>query len=446
MINPFSKSGYVRTATRKWRRQFPYRVETAVTAFRAGFSRRRFRGRVIAVTGSSAKTTTTSLIGHILEAVGPTRVRAMENSLLHVSQTLVSTKPGDMFAVIETATSEKGMIARKARLIRPHVAVVTLVAVEHYTAFRSIEAIADEKADLVRAVPDDGIVILNNDDERVAAMASLTAARKVTFGRTVGSDYRILSVDHAFPDPLRIRLQFADRSIELESRLIGQHFWLPVVAAFVAAVETGVDPELAAARISSFEPVFNRMSVIRVPGGPNFLMDATKAPRASLDLAFDVVANAPAPFKRIVVGSISDYPGNPRKVYRGAYRAAAAAADEVIFVGPNSHRSGASEEDRTAGRFLEMPDARAVFDHVSRTARPGEVILLKGSIRDHLERVGLAFADEVRCWIPACGFTIGCLNCGLYRIPFEEHGKFRKRNGRARWKRYLGLGSKASNE
>lgn len=439
MNNPFAKSGFLRTATRKWRRQLPNRIETFFMTKRAAMNRRRFGGRVIAVTGSSAKTTTTSLLGHILKGKAPTRVRAMENSMLHICRTLVETRPDDAYAVIETATAGKGMIASKARLIRPHIAVVTIVQVEHYSAFRSIDAIAEEKADLLRALPPDGIAILNGDDEHVAAMATLTSARKVTFGHAENCDYRVLSVEYAFPEPLRIKVQFRGRTIELRSKLVGRHFWLSVVAAFAAAVEAGADPDFAASRIPEFEPVFNRLSVIRVPDGPTFLLDAAKAPRSSLGLAFDVVAGADARYKRIVLGSISDYPGNPRKAYRSAFRMASAVADEVIFVGSNSHRSGASEDDRRAGRFVEMPDAHAVFNHIRLTARSGELILLKGSIRDHLERVGLACADEVRCWIAACGFTICCNNCGLYSIPFDEHPSIRRRNRRQRWKRFFGM-------
>jgi UDP-N-acetylmuramoyl-tripeptide--D-alanyl-D-alanine ligase len=72
-------------------------------------------------------------------------------------------------------------------LVKPTVSVVTLVALEHKSAFRSCEAVAREKQRLVEALPASGLAILNHDDPRVAAIAEHTKARTVTFGQTGGA-------------------------------------------------------------------------------------------------------------------------------------------------------------------------------------------------------------------------------------------------------------------
>jgi UDP-N-acetylmuramoyl-tripeptide--D-alanyl-D-alanine ligase len=168
-----------------------------------------------------------------------------------------------------------------------------------------------------------------------------------------------------------------------------------------------------------------------------FILDTAKAPWENLPLAMRVVETAVAPRKRIVIGQISDYAGNPRAKYRDAYRAARAVSDQVIFVGENAHRSKASQEDREAGRFIASRTAREVHQHIKNTAVAGEMILLKGSRNLHLERVALAWKHDVRCWVDQCGLLRDCVDCGLYETPFEEHEPIlQERAARARRRRW----------
>lgn len=143
-------------------------------------------------------------------------------------------------------------------------------------------------------------------------------------------------------------------------------------------------------------------------------------------LAYDIAASADAPYRRIVQGTISYIVGDTGEAYREAYAMARESADEVIFVGPFATLSGAPDEDRRGGRFFEFADVRSAHEHLARTARRGEVIVIKGSLRNHLERMAIAFQDEVRCEEPACGFKVNCLTCGLYGHPFSEHKAIRK--------------------
>jgi UDP-N-acetylmuramoyl-tripeptide--D-alanyl-D-alanine ligase len=139
--------------------------------------------------------------------------------------------------------------------------------------------------------------------------------------------------------------------------------------------------------------------------------------------ALEMMAKAKVVRKRIVLGQISDYAGSSRK-YGTAYAAARDIADEVICTGDNAHRSRAGQADRVSGRFVELRTPKEVSDHIKRTAVPGELILLKSSGNLHLERIALAWTHDVRCWIPVCGKKETCQGCGLYEVPFEEHGSF----------------------
>jgi UDP-N-acetylmuramoyl-tripeptide--D-alanyl-D-alanine ligase len=315
-----------------------------------------------------------------------------------------------------------------------------MVALEHKSVYRDVEGVAAEKSQLAAAVRAHGVAILNGDDPLAAAMAAQTNARVVHFGRREGNDYRALDARAVFPERLQFTLAWRGGILPLRTRFVAEHFWLPAAAAAAAALELGVAPDTVADRLASFEPFLDRCGAADIPGGPHFIVDTAKAPWHSVKLAFDVLASATAPRKRIVLGHISDSSSNDR-TYRNAYRMARAVADEVIFVGDHAHRSKASQNDYDTGRFQNFVTAEQVASYIRATTLPGEVILLKGSVGQHLERIALAWMHEVRCWVPACGHRKGCIECGRYGESFDWH-KGRRRRHRVR--RFLsGLVGKA---
>jgi UDP-N-acetylmuramoyl-tripeptide--D-alanyl-D-alanine ligase len=175
---------------------------------------------------------------------------------------------------------------------------------------------------------------------------------------------------------------------------------------------------------------------MEVPEGPTFIVDAAKAPFGTIDLAFDVMSDATDRRRKVVIGQISDYAGNPYSKYTKVYQRARAVADEVIAVGENAHKVRATEGDIASGRFRRFRDVYDVYSYFKETAVEGDLILLKSSSSLHLERVALAWTSDVKCWEKRCGFTIGCVSCGLYTHPFHEHGPIRRReNRRRRWEK-----------
>ncbi|WP_181165089.1 Mur ligase family protein [Mesorhizobium sp. B2-9-1] len=394
--------------------------------YRAERARARSKATFIGITGSSGKSTATSLLGHILAGHGTVYTQVLANTLKALVRTLYKRmkRAGKIdYVVFEAGAFEPGSIRSMAAMLKPDVAVVTMVRLEHVTQFRTLDAVAQEKRALVEALSPGGLAILNADDPHVLDMASGARCRVATFGQSEAADYRVTDIHAAYPDLLRFSPRWHGGDMDMQTRFPGEHFWLPAAAAVVTALELGVPPEKIAARTASFEPLANRCTVLVTDRGPQFIVDAAKAPWHSLNIAFEMMAKAKAVRKRIVVGQISDYTGSSRK-YGIAYGIARGVADEVIYTGDNAHRSRASQADRDSGRFIQLRTPKEVSDHIKQTAVPGELILLKSSGNLHLERVALAWTHDVRCWIPACGKKEGCSTCGLYEVPFEEHKSF----------------------
>jgi UDP-N-acetylmuramoyl-tripeptide--D-alanyl-D-alanine ligase len=411
------------------------RIKNAVSLQIANMRRARSDAMHIGITGSSGKSTTTALLAHILEAHGTVHAQVYENTLYQVAKTLRSVKPQTEFVVVEVGATVKGSISAMAKLLRPDVAIVTKVGLEHYSAFRGKEAVALEKGALVEALPSSGLAILNADDPHVMAMAKRTRARVVSFGRSREAGYRLESAHASFPARLSATLSCKHGFFDFATPFVGEEFWLATLAAFAAAVELGVSPDVVKQRIEAFSPPWNRCGLIEPAGGPTFIVDTVKAPNESLPAAIEIVKKAQVPFKRVVIGNISDYTGGPRKGPALAYELASACSDQVIFVSDYGHRAGASARDRETGKFVDFTAPKEAADYIKSTARPGEVILLKGSQRQHLERLALSWTQDVQCWERDCGKLMDCLQCGMVDVPFADHKKVRRERSREKRRR-----------
>ena len=125
------------------------------------FARARFRGRVAAVTGSVGKTTTKNMLQRALSACGKTwAAEASHNNHWGVPLTLARLPENFAYCVVEIGMNHAGEILPLARMARPDVAVITTVEATHIGYLGSIEAIADEKASLLLALPADGVAVL----------------------------------------------------------------------------------------------------------------------------------------------------------------------------------------------------------------------------------------------------------------------------------------------
>ena len=396
------------------------------------------RACVIAITGSSGKSTTTRLLGHILSGIGKTQVIVGDPYKRNNIRALAGVQPDSDFVVCELSIGIPGYLKFMLDLLRPDIGLITFVGIEHHGHYRFRETVAAVKSQVVQVLPPSGIALLNSDDDLVREMKKVTKARTVYFGSDDKAKYKVVSSNSGFPNYLKIEARWPGGSIWLETPFVAEHYSLSVIAAFAAATELGVPVDLVRQRIASFQPILDRVQPFETKDGPIFLLDTIKAPWQTLPLAFATVRNAKVTRKRIVLGTISDYPGNPKPKYRDAYRDARTASDQVIFVGDNAHRSKASAEDQANERFIKFVTVEQVSDYLKNHADQDDLILLKGSAYQHLERIALAWDHDVRCWKDKCGLRISCFECGLFDEPFEKHAGLRRaKRRRQRRKRML---------
>ncbi len=389
--------------------------------------------RFVAITGSCGKTTTKELVRAVLGArhdgvANP----GTANSLRWVANTILATRRSHGFAAMELGSSGPGTLAPLAALFRPDIAVVTNVGSDHYRAFGSLAATATEKSTVVRALRSGGAAVLNADDPHVLAMRELAPGRVLLVGCGATADLRAEDITSCWPDPLSFTAVYAGERVRVHTLLHGAH-WVPsVLAALAVGMLMDVSLAEGARALAEVPPWPGRMQPVTQPDGVTYVCDDSKAPFWSFPAAFDFLRQARAARKVMVIGTVSDYPGESRRRYKQLARQALEIADEVVFVGAMAHVArGASKYGRGAHVHL-FDTVRDAATWLDAYVRSGDLVLLKGSHgADHLRRLALTRVRRVRCWRTRCDRVKFCDRCPLLSVPIAPHAHPRA-GGRAR--------------
>lgn len=387
---------------------------------RTYWHRRRLSATVfVGVTGSAGKTTAKDLIASILArhlskgSKNPGSLNYPEDMV----RVLLATQKSDAYCVTEiSAHGGPGMMDLPLALVRPTVGVVTNIGADHFSLFKSRAAIAQEKACLIRALPADGIAILNADDPLVLAMRTQFAGRSVTFGLAADAMLRALAIESSWPGRLAFTASWNGVSVRVQTQLCGAH-WVPtVLAALATGVALGVPLAVAAEAVASVEPFEGRMAPLAVDG-INFIRDDWKAPLSTIAPAFDFMREAKANRKVIVIGTISDYQGDSTRRYVEIGQSALQIADCVVFVGPRASASLRAKRNSN-DELHAFPSLRDAATYLSAYLRPGDLVLLKGSHKaDHMQRLIVSRIKVLECWRMDCGRMSPCETCALLTVP-----------------------------
>ncbi|MCC6719215.1 MAG: UDP-N-acetylmuramoyl-tripeptide--D-alanyl-D-alanine ligase [Acetobacteraceae bacterium] len=352
----------------------------------AAFARARFGGKLVAVTGSVGKTTTKEMLRAVLAAHGRTwAAEASHNNHWGLPLTLARIQRAAEYCVAEIGMNHAGEISPLARLARPHAALITNVERVHVGHLGGIDAVADEKLSIQDGL-EDGTLVLPRDSamyERLRAGARHTVR---SFGRHEAADDRLLS---ATADAAGTTLAAEIAGIPVTTRLAapGAHMALNALAALSAAAVLGADPQRGAAALAGFVPVAGRGAQrrIAVPGGTALLLDESyNASAIAVRAAFAVLALQPASRRVAVLGDMREL-GEIGPAEHAGLADAARAADIVFTCGPLMEHLRAALP--AARRGAHAPDSETLAPLVAAALRPGDAVLVKGSLGSRMRLV-----------------------------------------------------------
>ncbi len=342
---------------------------------------------VVAITGSSGKTTTKNMLRKILDlGLGAgCSTRGNQNNLLGVPLTLVRLAEGDAYLLAELGTNAFGEIASLSDLVKPTLAVLTGVMRAHLEGFGDIRGVLREKSDLARAVPQSGTVVLPSFDPLLMEVRGELAATVVTFGYEAGDLVTI--VDEKEGAEVYGTFRVGGRSLPVTLPTCGVFNLRNAAAAVAAAVTLGVEPAAAVTALADFSPEAMRMEVLDV-GGTTYIVDAYNANPESMKSALDTLAAQPARARIAVLGRMLELGDESDALHEEVGRhAAGLGLDLLIFLedgnGPFGLGAAAGGECEVV-RAMDHKEAAAVL---AGRVQEGDVVLLKGSRGARLEEV-----------------------------------------------------------
>jgi len=352
----------------------------------------RSRSRIpwCAVTGSAGKTTTKELLAAALGALGGPVLKAPAsfNNRVGVPLTILGLDVSHRAAALELGTSSPGEIASLAAIARPTVAVITAIGESHIERFGTVEAVAREKSEVLRALVEGGVSVLPADSEWLGLLRAAAPGKVVTFGFSPGAEVRAEALR---TDGLRTR--FTVGGVEFALRLPGRANVSNALAALAAAEAAGVRREEAAHLMSEVEPLPHRGRLLSC-GGLAVYDDCYNANplsfRAAIESWRQLAEAVPNTRRWVVAGDMRELGPRSRELHEELGRALAfAGASALLAVGEFAADvlRGARDSGLAADRAFAAASAREAAALARRLARDGDLVLVKGSRAVGLEAV-----------------------------------------------------------
>jgi UDP-N-acetylmuramoyl-tripeptide--D-alanyl-D-alanine ligase len=343
---------------------------------------------VIAVTGSAGKTGTKEALRLALAPSGSVHASAKSfNNHWGVPLSLANMPNPIRFGVFEIGMNHAGEIAALTRLVRPHIAIVTTVAPVHLGFFRSIEEIADAKAEIFGGLEPAGTAVINRDNphyERLRTHASEHGAKIVGFGETRDAGALLLEVE-LLPDGSNVTANVLGEQVTYRLGAPGRHVVQNSLAVLAAVKLAGADVAAAAGALAGLHAGAGRgaRTVVEAGGGRIAIIDESyNANPASMRAALATLGLTPrTEFERrvAVLGDMLELGPEGPKLHQELAEVIDGAGVDVVFACGELMRS--LFEALPAGRRgAYAKTAEELAPKLMAAVGPGDAIMVKGSL------------------------------------------------------------------
>ncbi|WP_330982333.1 MULTISPECIES: UDP-N-acetylmuramoyl-tripeptide--D-alanyl-D-alanine ligase [Enterobacterales] len=362
----------------------------------AAWVRQQVPTRVIALTGSSGKTSVKEMAASILSQCGNTLYTAGNlNNDIGVPMTLLRLTKEHEYAVIELGANHQGEIAWTVGLTRPEAALVNNLAAAHLEGFGSLAGVAKAKGEIFTGLPLNGIAILNADNNDWLNWQSVIGDRKVwRFSpNAANSDFTANNV-HVTSHGTEFSLQTPVGNIDVLLPLPGRHNIANALAATALTMAVGATLPAVKAGLASLKAVPGRLFPIQLAENQLLLDDSYNANVGSMTAAAQVLSEMPG-YRVFVVGDMAELGAESEACHQQVGEAAQAAGiDCVLSVGKQS--KAISDASGVGEHFADKPAAIArlkslIEEHQIIT------ILVKGSRSAAMEEVVRALQENGTC-------------------------------------------------
>jgi UDP-N-acetylmuramoyl-tripeptide--D-alanyl-D-alanine ligase len=354
----------------------------------ARFWRRKLDLSVVGITGSVGKSTTKEVVFEVLSQRYHTlKSPGNMNNEIGLPLTILRLGSGYQRAVLEMGFYVPGEIALLCEIAQPNIGVVTNIGTVHAERAGSQKAIFQGKAELVQALPSDGVAILNLDDPWVAKMAELTKARSFFYGLDPEADLWADKVESLGLEGIRFRLHYRHETLHLHIPMIGQHsVHTALRAAAVGLMEDMTWQEIIDGLHQGQTQL--RLTAVRSESGALLLDDTYNASPESMLAALNLLADLDGR-KVAVLGDMLELGPYEKQGHEIVGVRAAEVADSLVTVGNLGHMiaSAARNAGMKSVRIIEFENTDEAISHLQKSLMEKDVVLVKGSHGIHMDRI-----------------------------------------------------------
>ncbi len=355
-------------------------------------ARRRSHARITAITGSVGKTGTKEALKLALTGQGATHASVQSfNNHWGVPLSLAREPRATVYAVYELGMNAPGEITALTSLVRPEVAIITTIAPAHLGNFPSVDAIAEAKAEIFKGLLPGGIAILDRDNPYFLALKERAqtenCGRVIGFGEAKDADAHLLA-SRLEDDGSDVRMTLDGKEIRYRVGAPGRHWVKNSLAVVAAAAALGADPEAAAAALADYKPPRGRggRHDIALPNGVVSLIDESyNANPTSMRAAISLLTKAPG--RRIVaLGDMLELGEHAMRFHAELAEPVLDNQVDLVFTAGSAmrHLQAALPNER---RGFHVEKANALIPILKKELRPGDTILVKGSLGSSMREV-----------------------------------------------------------
>lgn len=355
---------------------------------------------VIGITGSSGKTSTKDMIGQVLANAGKTHAPAGSlNNELGLPLTILSAPDGLRFLVTEMGMRGMDQITYLCNIAFPTIGVITNVGQAHLGEVGSVENIAKAKSELVKALPDDGVAILNADDPQVMAMQTMTKATVFSYGFATDADVRAEQISITPRGTYTFDLIYRGNRVATSLPFLGLHNISNVLAAAAVGISVGMELEDIAGAIADLKQMSKwRMEVHQVSNDVTVINDAYNANPESVAAALRTLANIPATGATwAVLGKMHELGESSDKLHAQiADLASELGISHLIAIGESARAYGLESAMSSGANAVWLPDFQAATDYIVNGVNSGDVLLFKASRAEQFELLAKEVEDRLQ--------------------------------------------------
>ena len=351
--------------------------------------RKKFDIPVIQVIGSAGKTTTKDMIGAVLRAGMPVLVGYKNyNTAFGAAYNLLNVRDRHKAVVIEAGMKSKGYMGFSSGIIKPTVAVLTSIQRAHYVLLGSIENIIEAKAEILDHMDQNGVFIVNGEDENCARFPlERFQGRVVRYGFSDKFDIRASDIEYK-DFKSRFKVLHSQGETECVVRTVGKYNVLNALAAFAVGLELGLQPNVIRRGLAAFQPMAGRLKTLPGPNDTVIIDDNFNAnPDSTRLLLEDIPKFAGDRPVVLIMGDverpddgIADY---AREVHFAiGQQAAKVIFDRLIAVGKwaKEYIAGAESEGAPPEKMKHFDTVEQAADYFKESIQPGSVLIFKASV------------------------------------------------------------------